>query len=252
MDILTHTLSGIAIGSVIGIRSKSVKPFVIGGIGSALPDIDAISLWSKFDGTIGSWCDLNHSGHDIYFGKFWYSHHAFMHSLAAACFFGFLLYSISRFIYKSKNAKAYGFALACGFTMHLLGDMPTPGSTWDGIALWWPSTHYAGGSGDVWWWNNYDVFLITLCITVANTFIFLIDKYLLSKSAYKLGLLLFVVAFCLAFYQIKTRNYDFDYTGFSTDFGAKEAKSLEIQKKILGDKWFGYMQYLDSHVKIYF
>lgn len=252
MDLLTHTLSGIAVGSAIGIRTKSFKPFVIGAIGGALPDIDAISLWSKFDGTIGSWCALSSSGHDIYFGKYWYSHHAFMHSLAAACLFGFLLYAISHFFYKSKNAAAYGLAMFCGFTMHLLGDMPTPGSTWDGIALLWPSAHYAGGSGDVWWWNNYDVFLITLLVVAVNTCLYIINKYLLSKSTYKVALLFFVAAFCLAFYQIKTRNYDFDYTGFSTDFGVKEQKSLEIQRNILGDKWFGYMQYLDSHVKIYF
>ena len=63
MDILTHTLSGVAIGTVVssfsnrGILDK-VTIVLISGFAGALPDFDAISLWSGFDSTIGSFFNL--------------------------------------------------------------------------------------------------------------------------------------------------------------------------------------------------
>ena len=53
------TLTGVAVGTVIATVSgtswkhKSLIVF-FGGLGGALPDFDAISLWSRFDATIGS------------------------------------------------------------------------------------------------------------------------------------------------------------------------------------------------------
>lgn len=101
MDILTHTLCGVAAGTVLaGFSRKSPKyklsVIAVSGVGGALPDMDAISLWSKFDGTFGAIFQLNHSGKEIYTSKFWYSHHAFFHSVLAGILFslllGFLIY----------------------------------------------------------------------------------------------------------------------------------------------------------------
>jgi inner membrane protein len=251
MDIVTHTLSGIAVGTILAMYKKSNKCILFGGIGGALPDVDAISLWSGFDGTIGKLCGLSHSGHDIYFGKYWYSHHAFMHSLLAAFLVGISVFWICK-IYKSKNAFSYGMAVCMGFIMHLIGDMPTPGSTWGGVSFWWPSMQYVGGTGDVWWWNNYDIFLITLAVVIVNLIWLALGYFLKSQLFYKLGIVVLLTGIGLSAYQIKTRGYDFDYMGFSTDFGAKEEKSLAIQHKILGDKLFNMMQSIDQKIHLNF
>ena len=58
MDIITHTLSGVATGTVVmsfspkGYKAK-LGILSISGFGAALPDLDAISLWSRFDNLFG-------------------------------------------------------------------------------------------------------------------------------------------------------------------------------------------------------
>ena len=105
MDILTHTLSGVAIGTVItsfsnnGFRKKT-GIILCAGFGAALPDFDAISLWSGFDSTIGKLFGLI-SGKEIYFSKLWYSHHAFMHSIFASLIFA-MLFLLFLYLFKSK------------------------------------------------------------------------------------------------------------------------------------------------------
>jgi len=99
MDILSHTLSGIAVGTVAAAfvrksrNSAKKKALIIlsGALAGAIPDIDAISLWSGFDNAIGSPLGLNYSGREIYFGKLWYSHHGMFHSL----FMGLLLHTMA-------------------------------------------------------------------------------------------------------------------------------------------------------------
>ncbi|MBC7485616.1 MAG: metal-dependent hydrolase [Cytophagaceae bacterium] len=89
MDIITHGLSGVAVGKVAasftgkGVKNK-MTIVLLSGLAAILPDFDALSLWSKFDATIGKLFNLQHSGKGIYFSKFWYSHHGFLHSLVAA------------------------------------------------------------------------------------------------------------------------------------------------------------------------
>ena len=58
MDILTHTFSGFACGTVVaslhqGTLFDKVGIVLAGSIGGCLPDLDAISLWSGFDQYIG-------------------------------------------------------------------------------------------------------------------------------------------------------------------------------------------------------
>jgi inner membrane protein len=251
MDIIIHTLSGIAIGTVVAAKMKSNKAILLGGLGGAFPDIDALSLWSGFDSKIGSKLGLAHSGHDIYFGKYWYSHHASMHSVFAAFMIALIVYS-SATILKSNQAKSYALAIFLGFTLHLFEDMPTPGSVWDGVNLFWPYSKYYGGSGDIWWWNNYDLFLIIFAVVILN--LILIISSSLTKIAFfsKATLYVFIIGICFGFYQIKTRNYDFDYKGFSADFQVKEEQSLAIQEKILGKRLFQFMVSLDNKIDLNF
>lgn len=269
MDILTHSLSGIAVGSVVagfsndGLVNK-LKILVIAGFAGALPDFDAISLWSGFDSTIGKLFNLSHSGKDIYSAKLWYSHHAFMHSLVAGILFtGIVGISSHLFHSKFRNIKAASFiqslkrqkliliAFIIGFVLHLLEDMPTPASTWGGINFLWPSNQYIGGSGNIWWWNNYDIFLIVVSVLFINLLISIFGKLIRIKVS-KFALVVFILGFLLAFIQIKTRNYDFAYSGYTNNYYEMEAKSKELQKDILGDKIYRIMERFDNQLKFYF
>jgi membrane-bound metal-dependent hydrolase YbcI (DUF457 family) len=266
MDILTHTLSGVAVGSCLALargsswRKKTAILF-FSGLGGALPDVDAISLWSQFDGTIGRFFHLSYPGKDIYSGNFWYSHRGFMHSLSAAvgitCFIGLVLFLISqikqkknRSLFQSFEKKQFvlwGFFL--GFIIHLLEDIVTPGGSWGGIRLFFPSEIYIGGTGDVWWWNNYDVFLIvTSVLVVIFILLFFSCFFTFSSLARKLGFFIFTLGLIFATIQIKTRNYNFN----NKPFEACEKKSNVIQQELLGKELYHMMERFDRWLPIYF
>lgn len=257
MDILIHTLSGTTVATAMaGYFGKSKRERIalvgLGAFAGALPDFDAISLWSKFDATIGKWLNLTHTGKEIYFGKFWYSHHAFLHSIAGvlciiACFFLLNRLFISSFPIKKIVLPAATFFLS--FCSHLLGDMPTPASVWGGVALCFPAEQYVGGWGKIWWWNNYDIFLILLCCTSIN-FILLITIRQDWRKRLTVGLV--GIAFLLISYQVNTRGVDFAYTGHTSKFQDYEKKSLTIQRNILGNSLFNVMVWFDQKLPVYF
>ena len=154
-----------------------------------MPDIDAISLWSGFDSTFGYLFGLDASGREIYSGKFWFSHHNFFHSIAAGLMFSGLIFLLLHYIAnrKSKIMKTmkenlapnflYIITFFSGFIVHLLEDMPTPASAWGGVNLFWPFDGFVGGFGCIWWWNNYDIFLIILSAIIANSVQHIINHY---------------------------------------------------------------------------
>ncbi len=269
MDILIHSFSGLAVGTVVASFSKRgwkdrAKIIAISGFGGALPDLDAISLWSGFDSTFGTFFNLDHSGKGIYSAKFWYSHHAFLHSIAAAFFmaalFGLFGWMVETKIFKSKpnQLRSWGkrnrltfLGFVLGYLLHLLEDMPTPASTWGGVNLFWPSPAYVGGTGDIWWWNNYDIFLIVVGVIFANLFLILARRFFHFRLR-QLSLGVFIFGFSLAVYQIKTRPYDFAYSGHTTQYTEFESKSKEIQKEILGDKLYRVMERFDRRLPVYF
>lgn len=265
MDILTHTLSGIAVGTVISTYSsgsfiQKLKIVLLSGFAGALPDIDAISHWSGFDSTIGALFNLPDTGRDIYSAKYWYSHHAFMHSLFASLLFAGLIGLVAHILQKKskRNWKTtfhqnrlllLGFIL--GFSIHLLEDMPTPAASWGGVNFFWPSSSYIGGTGDIWWWNNYDIFLIVVIVIFLNLSlagVYRIWKFNLRKST----TLVFLLGFSAALFQIKTREFDFAYSGSTSRYQEFEVKSKEIQKELLGDDLFELMEKLDNSLSIYF
>lgn len=53
-------------------------------------------------------------------------------------------------------------------------------------------------------------------------------------------------------YQVNTRGVDFAYTGHTSHFQDYEAKSLAIQKRILGDKMYRLMVWFDGKLPVYF
>ncbi len=264
MDILTHTLSGIAVGTVLSSFEESkikdkFKIMTLCAFAGALPDIDVISLWSKFDSTIGSFFNLSLSGKQIYFSKLWYSHHAFMHSAIAGLSFtgliGFIKYfsniKSSSFSHSLNKSKFLMLGFFFAFLMHLFEDMPTPASTWGGVNLFFPSKTYIGGSGDIWWWNNYDIFLLVFCIVVLNL-VFILFRQFIYFNLKKFTITTFIIGFSLVFVQVKTRQFDFKYSGYTNKYQEFEKKSKQIQKEILGDKIYNLMEKFDNKLKIYF
>ncbi len=265
MDIITHAISGIAVGSFIaGIQQqKAVNKAGILGIsafGAILPDIDAISLWSKFDSTIGNIFQLEHTGKDIYTSKFWYSHHGFMHSVTVSLLIVFVIYTFFYFILKNKKSSTFsefisknrmlGMAFCLGFFVHLIEDMPTPQGAWGGVNLFWPSKAYFGGYGKIWWWNNYDIFLIACTISVLN--IFLIFSKLKRKIVVILSLLFLISGFSVGCYNIQHRNFNFNEVTKQKNYAYLDQKSLEIQHQMLGDKIFYIMNRFDNSIKLNF
>lgn len=260
MDILTHTLSGIAVGTCLAIYAKSgwkekTGILFFSGMGGAIPDIDAISLWSKFDGTIGSWLNLSQPGSKIYSGTLWYSHHGFMYSLfAAMCFtviIGFIFYLSSRkktsFTQSFQKNKLILSGFILGYLIHLLQDMVTPGGPWKGIRFFFPDKEYIGGTGDVWWWNNYDIFLIVITVLCINILLLFLSGFI-KKHLAKIALCVFALGFIAAIIQIKTRDFNFNGKSYTVC----EEKSKKIQKELLGTKLYERMERFDNSIKLSF
>ncbi|MFN8415745.1 MAG: metal-dependent hydrolase [Cytophagaceae bacterium] len=264
MDILSHTFSGVAIGTVCSSYAANnwkdqSKIILISALGGAVPDFDAISLWSKFDATIGKVFHLPYSGKYIYSAKLWYSHHGFLHSIAG-CLFMTTMLGLSLFLFSyfrktnTWNIHTLKLPLAgfmCGFLLHLIEDMPTPAASWGGVNLFWPSKGYIGGSGDIWWWNNYDIFLIILSIISINIIALLVFKWK-RFSITRFTWAVFVIGVALSFYQIKHRGFDFAYSGHAVNYELYELKSKDIQKQLLGKKVFSMMEKLDRMLPVYF
>ena len=269
MDILTHIVSGVAASTVVAALSKSkVIPlnriFAVGALGGAFPDIDAITLWSKFDAIIGEGFGLTHTGKEIYFGKFWYSHHAFFHSIAAAVLAGFLFGSLVylyRWILLQQRKESFGYffktnlsvflAFVLGCMAHIAGDLITPASEWGGVRLFFPHAAYIGGWGKIWWWNNYDIFLIISAGALLNSILLslVVKNY---RRIRMMALLIAAMVFFGVWRQVTTRTTDYAYTGDTGKFQQLEQKSKEEQQRILGEKLYKKMEKLDGWLKFNF
>lgn len=265
MDLLTHIAAGMAAGTTIAvcIKGKAIKKTSVigaGALGGALPDIDAISLWSKFDATLGRLFNLSHTGKEIYSAKFWYSHHGFMHSLAASLLFAFILMVVvylarkwfralswTDFWWFVRENTAVAAAFILGYLLHLICDMPTPASSWGGVRLLFPLELYVGGWGKIWWWNNYDIFLIVSGVIAANFLILAISGWIGHKIKY-LSCVLLIAAVLTVTIQVNNRKTNFNTNSYIHN----EAKSKEIQRRILGRKLFGKMEKLDRSIPLYF
>lgn len=263
MDILTHTLSGVAVATcaaafVPKVRTKA-SLLLVGAVAGAFPDLDAISLWSRFDGTIGKLFGLGAKGSSIYGAKFWYSHHAFFHSLLGSLLFGSLLILLLFVLNKSKTTlvdfirSKYLFFVTFVFAYwaHLLGDLPTPASVWGGIGFFWPSTDYIGGTGKIWWWNNYDIFLLIVCCILVNLSLLSAGRFLKNKVR-KLISASFVLFFMLIIFQINTRHYNYAYAEDSSKYGEMELNSKKEQERILGKRIYNMMDAFDRKMKFHF
>lgn len=269
MDIVTHTLSGVAIGTVVTSFSKrgylgKIGIMSLSGFGAALPDFDAISLWSGFDKTFGKIFGLEHSGKEIYFSKFWYSHHAFLHSLLAGFLLAIIIGICFYFLISWRTKKTFSGLISSllehkliligflsGFILHLIEDMPTPSCVWGGVNFFWPIKNYLGGTGDIWWWNNYDIFIIVIMIILINLFIVFAKRWI-KIDPKKLTISIFILGLTLSIIQIKSRDFDFNYTGHTPRYDEFETRSKELQRDILGNKIYNLMVKLDNKIPVNF
>lgn len=263
MDLITHTLSGVAVAGVVsnmsGIKLKESSVLVIGGaLGAALPDVDAISLWSGFDATFGRWFELPVNGRTIYSGNYWYSHHAFFHSLLASVLFSLcfvlVFYLFHRFVRKQIKVERnrllrLGITFLLAYNVHLFQDMLTPSGSWGGIAYWWPGANYVGGYGYIWWWNNYDLFLIVVGVVVVNCLI----KLLVNNRRQATMLVTFILASALLLfaYQIHQREMNYNYKG-PVAYQKLEQQSVEEQQRLIGDELVKWMQGVDQLIPLAF
>ncbi len=268
MDILSHTLTGVAVGTVVSSFSKKgfkrkLLIILVSGFGGALPDFDAFSLWSKFDATVGQFLGLSHSGAYIYFGKLWYSHHGALHSVTLGVLLPLLFCPLVFGIKKVKNKQLtslgsffngnllliIGFSL--GFCLHLLEDTPTPHCVWGGVRLLFPSEVYIGGFGKIWWWNNYDIFLLIVAVILLNALLHLLNNWFTIRIKVA-TISVFIFGLILSLYQVNTRGFDFNYVGHTSDYNNYEQKSKDIQKDILGETLYGFMVDFDNSIGLNF
>ncbi len=264
MDILTHTLSGVAVaGAVAALSNKPLSKKAVllccGAMGAILPDIDTITLWSRFDAVIGTCLDMPAHGSSIYFGNYWYSHHNWTHSLAAGALgilmIGLIAYIGRCFFAKTSSLSSFartqaGYLLVffLGYSMHLLGDLPTPGHTWRGIKLFWPMVVPVGGTGHLWWWNNYDIFIL-FAVCCLTTLVLLMWGHIRKKPILRyLPSIVLAVTMMLTLYQVHQRPVRFNDTGYAEN----ERQSLNIQNQILGEPLYKIMVAVDQRLRFNF
>lgn len=237
--------------SILPFESKErFKYLLLGGFVAAFPDIDAITMWSKWDAVFGT----AQKGGDIYSDDHWYSHHGFFHSILAGLLLVFLIFLVQKISskknFESKHYAMLGF-LFLGYIAHLLEDMPTPHSVWGGVQLFFPSDMYVGGLGKIWWWNNYDIFLILVSIIIFNVIWshvpFVKDRY--RKTVH---VLMTCILMGLIVHQMNTRMFSYAYTGNTNRYMSYERQSLEEQERILPSFLFKLMTELDKKIPLAF
>ena len=266
MDILSHTFSGLAVGATLmpfskqGLKSKLAILLLLGFAGF-LPDVDAISYWGGFDSTFGEWFNLDSSGVKVYHDKRWFSHHGLFHSLLMAFILCGVIFLVSN-LFRHKQIKQLNWkqesilyiSVLFAFNTHLLEDMITPEFVWGGVAYLFPSEDYWGGTGEIWWWNNYDLFLIIFLTFTINIFALIICRVV--RLTWKwFGVGVFCVGVFFFFFQLKTRPIFFQYKGFSGHHAiweTNERLSKEVQKEILGGDVYEFMEKLDNEIPFWF
>ena len=268
MDILTHIVSGIAVSGVVAAFAKPKKlptrRYVTAGIlGGAFPDIDAFSLWSRFDATAGKWLGLSHTGNEIYYGNFWYSHHALSHSIIAIVFAGFLLgcmdFLYHRIRWQQNDSWGHFFntnilvylAFVLGGLAHLACDLLTPASVWGGIQMFWPYTDYVGGWGKIWWWNNYDIFLIISAGALLNLLMVSVSEHLFFRARV-ITIVITLFVFAGVWRQASTRTTDYAYSGHTRQYQLLENKSKKEQQRILAPRLYYIMEKVDKQLMFNF
>ena len=249
MDIITHTLSAVSVGTLLATYKccnwkQKVSVIFASAIGGIVPDGDVVSLWSGFDSTLGEFFSLSSTGKEIYSDTLWYSHHGFMHSLCAIAIFTGIFALVIKCLWNDKTSLWIAWAFAAGYFTHLLGDMITPGGPWGGIRLFFPFSVYVGGTGSIWWWNNYDIFLCTLFMATLGVCFNFIGK----NMGKKIMLPLFIIMTIAIVGLVSTKTSNFNRGNYADN----EKKSNEIQKELLPSPIYNAVKTFDNHIPVLF
>ncbi|HNX57708.1 MAG TPA: metal-dependent hydrolase [Spirochaetota bacterium] len=258
MEILVHAITGCAAGSTAACGTvgfpRKIAVIAAGLIGGVMPDIDALSLAPGFDSAIGALLHLTHSGKEIFFGSFPYSHRMAMHSLTvpfAVIITGFVIMKIIRHMKEEHRSSEFAYraaaAFGCAYTLHLFCDMVTPAGIWGGIRLLYPADLAFGGWGLRWWWNNYDITLagfIVASVTSGLSFITAIPARIRNTAA----VMILSVGIITCGFNITrgTLNYNDGRIAYCT----KQNLSLTSQKKMLGNRLFLIIHRVYASVEI--
>lgn len=207
MHLTTHICAGTCIGSLtalhvkgLGHKSKGIVVLLF-MIGSALPDIDAISVLFS---------------HKIFYANHWFSHRGAMHSVFGLIISSALVavcYAIA-IHQKSQLNSLQRFWMAftlifIGGGLHLLSDLPTPSTPWGGLMLFWPfSSVRVGGFGNIWWVNEYLMLLFSTAAFVCLVSIYVLEKDSRAiKSCKAIVMITNLFAFFLVSHFILTSKY---------------------------------------------
>lgn len=258
MDIVSHVISGAVAGAALALLLLPRHPRVgslplVGALGAFVPDLDAASRAPGFDATIGRWLGLP-AGRVIYAGSWWYSHHHFLHSLAA----GLLGAAVAAWLARSADPRRdpghlhVGAAFLLGFCAHLAGDLPTPGSVWSGIQAFWPLSVMVGGWGWTWWWNNYDLFLVLLAMLGGLGGLLGVRDRIPAAVTRAATVVLLLGGLVVLLYQASSRTTDYAYEGDTPRYAELEDASLREQRRILGDGPFSFLATVDRVLPVSF
>ncbi len=117
--------------------------------------------------------------------------------------------------------------------------------------MFWPLKRYIGGTGDIWWWNNYDLFLIALAVFVVGAILLLVQKFI-RFDVRRVIIAVFALGCVVSVVQIRSRDVDYAYTGHTGKYAQFEAASKEQQREILGGRLYRAMEWFDNKLPVHF
>jgi hypothetical protein len=117
--------------------------------------------------------------------------------------------------------------------------------------MFFPLHTYIGGWGNVWWWNNYDLFLIlVLCCAINIAWLFItLRKHTRTRTV---PVVVTLAAFVWMTVQISSRRTDYAYEGHTVRYTEMEAASKTEQQRILGPKLYRLMEKFDKALPFFF
>jgi membrane-bound metal-dependent hydrolase YbcI (DUF457 family) len=244
MDSLTHFFSSVIVGSVFATlqkreRRNGITTITFGVIGGIAPDIDSLS-----DLPFVKYMNDNPSIYQNPELKTvslpWFSHHHFFHSLVGGIFISVLFVSLFFFLSRHfldrddkkpsiKSTMIYLFSMLCSYFIHLVFDFITPPGIAGGMMLLWPLSKLFGGTGNVWWFHNYDIILILLVSSLVCIFVVFKER----QHRFRKMIPILSVTIVLLTIQIHRRDFVYNPTK-GAEFSDCERHAIDFQRHTFG------------------
>lgn len=207
MHLNTHICAGACVGSLMALHIKGLPQkskgivILLFMIGSALPDIDAVSVLFY---------------HKVFYASHWFSHRGAMHSICGLIILSALVTGCYNIAIRQQIICHFlqrfwmpFFFIVIGGGLHILADLPTPSTPWGGLLLFWPfSTVRIGGYGNIWWVNEYLMLLFAIAAFICLVTIYFIGKdSRATKSCKAIVMITNLFVFFLASHFIWTSEF---------------------------------------------